>query len=285
MNCIEKMYKEIEEILQKEKNEASHMQVSFKEIKYSFDDKTEKEQEKVVVDYLSSIVFDEKSMQKKYFDNAKALNFIYFIFKKYATLYDVSKEEQSYINDIEHKVSSEEDLVSALTRLENEFVNLSYESDELKEYFTNPYNALFKDEKGYYAVILNGKFSDVKRPQGYIANQIKKVVKDMVDKYVEDFLSSFSSDKERNTFLNNIKAEVNKLSYNDPLELQTFIENYLFNFLSKKNVTKEFFDSYLLDKGLTLEKQGNFYYNKKAYQKYAEYKKIEFRYWLIINRI
>ena len=45
MNCIEKMYKEIEEILQKEKNEASHMQVSFKEIKYSFDDKTEKEQE------------------------------------------------------------------------------------------------------------------------------------------------------------------------------------------------------------------------------------------------
>lgn len=278
MNCIEKMYKEIEVILEKEKNEASHMQVSFKEIKYSFDDKTDKEQEKVVVDYLSSIAFDEKTMQKKYFDNVKALNFIYFIFKKYAVLNDISKEEESYIKDLEHKVSSEEDLVNALTRLENEFVNLTYESEELKEYFTNPYNALFKDEKGYYAVILNGKFSDVKRPQGYIANQIRKVVKEMVDNYVEDFITSFSSDKERNTFINNIKAEVNKLTYNDPLELQTFIENYLFNFLSKKNVTKEFFDSYLLNKGLTLEKQGNFYYNKKAYQRYAEYKKIEFRY-------
>ena len=83
MNCIEKMYKEIEEILEKEKKEASHMQVSFKEIKYSFDDKEESSQDnKIVVDYLSSIEFDEKQMQKKYFDNAKALKFIHFIFKK-----------------------------------------------------------------------------------------------------------------------------------------------------------------------------------------------------------
>ena len=279
MNCIEKMYKEIEEILEKEKKEASHMQVSFKEIKYSFDDKEESSQDnKIVVDYLSSIEFDEKQMQKKYFDNAKALKFIHFIFKKYLVLNNVSKEEDSYISDIENKISNDEDLVSALNRLENEFVNLTYESDELKAYFTNPYNALFKDDKGYYAVILNGKYSDVKRPQGYIANQIKKVVKETIDEYVEDFASSFNSDKERNTFINNIKAEVNKFNYNEPLELQSFMEEYLYNFLKKKNVTKEFFDSYILDKGLTLEKQGNFYYNKKAYQRYAEYKKIEFRY-------
>ena len=36
MNCIDKMYKEIEEILKKEKAELEHLRVPVKEIKYGF---------------------------------------------------------------------------------------------------------------------------------------------------------------------------------------------------------------------------------------------------------
>jgi transcriptional/translational regulatory protein YebC/TACO1 len=35
---------------------------------------------------------------------------------------------------------------------------------------------------------------------------------------------------------------------------------------------------YLEEKGITIVKQSGYYFRKKAYQDYAEYKKIEFRY-------
>ena len=38
--------------------------------------------------------------------------------------------------------------------------------------------AMSKDENGYFAVIKNGKFSDVKRPFGFNPNQMKKIIKE-----------------------------------------------------------------------------------------------------------
>ena len=57
------------------------------------------------------------------------------------------------------------------------------------------------------------------------------------------------------------------------------MENLVFSALQGKGVTEKAFEDYLEEKGYRLIKQGNLF-RKKAYQRYAEYKKIEFRYWL-----
>ena len=279
MNCIDKMYKEIEEILKKEKAEFEHLRVPIREIKHDFSAfDNVKEEEKVVVDYLSNITYEESSAQKKYFNEEKAIKFIEFIFKKYAVTITSENGEDKFASEVASKLKKEDDLTIKLNELENEFVNKFYETDEVKEFFTNPYNALFKDEKGYYAVILNGKFSDVKRPQSFIANQVKKLVKESLDEYVADYSYEFSGDKERNALLNSVKAEINKCNKTEASDIEKVLEDAFYSYLSKKGVKREDFDKYLEEKGLRLAKQGNNYFRKKAYDKYAEYKKIEFRY-------
>lgn len=280
MNCIDKMYKEIEEILKKEKAEYEHLRTPIKEIKHDFTAfDNEVEESKIEVDYLSNANYDESIAQKKYFNEEKAVKFIEFIFKKYAVTVTSENGEDKFASEVLSKISTSDDLIEKLKALENEFVNNFYETDEVKAYFENPYNALFKDEKGYYAVILNGKFSDVKRPQSFIANQVKKLVKESLDEYVSDYAHHFKGEKEVNSILNSVKAEINKSNQTNHEELEKVLEDAFYAHLSKKGVKREEFDSYLLNKGLKLTRQGNNYFRKKAYEKYAEYKKIEFRYW------
>ena len=279
MNCIDKMYKEIEEILKKEKAEYEHLRTPIKEIKHDFTAfDNEVEESKIEVDYLSNANYDESIAQKKYFNEEKAVKFIEFIFKKYAVTVTSENGEDKFASEVLSKISTSDDLIEKLKALENEFVNNFYETDEVKAYFENPYNALFKDEKGYYAVILNGKFSDVKRPQSFIANQVKKLVKESLDEYVSDYAHHFKGEKEVNSILNSVKAEINKSNQTNHEELEKVLEDAFYAHLSKKGVKREEFDSYLLNKGLKLTRQGNNYFRKKAYEKYAEYKKIEFRY-------
>ncbi len=282
MNCIDKMYKEIEEIIKKEQAELEHLKVPIKEIKhgFSFNDEVDEVEDTIVVDYLSQITFDSNLAQKKYFSYEKAVKFIEFIFKKYAVTVSKKLGEDKFCESIPKKIKDKEgsDLVEVLNGLENEFVNLFLETDEVKEFFLNPYNALFKDETGYYAVILNGRFSDIKRPQSFLLNQVKKLVKESLDEYILDFSSHFNSEKERVAVLNSIKAEVNKCTKTKIEEIEEVLENALYNHLAKKGVKRAFFDKYIEEKGLKLIKQGNNLYRKKAYENYAEYKKIEFRY-------
>lgn len=278
MNCIDKMYKEIEEILKKEKAELEHLRVPVKEIKYGFSSREEEVEEPITVDYLSLCTYDESVAQKKYFNNEKAVKFIEFIFKKYAVTVSNKNGEDKFSEEVLSKIKDNADLIETLKNLENEFVNKFTETNEVKEYFTNPYNVLFKDEKGYYAVILNGKFSDVKRPQHYIANQVKKLVKESLDEYISDYSSYLNNEKEKSTILNNLKAEINKCDKTESSEIEEVLETSLYNYLAKKGVQKADFDSYINDKGLKLIRQGNNYFRKKAYDNYALYKKIEFRY-------
>ena len=56
------------------------------------------------------------------------------------------------------------------------------------------------------------------------------------------------------------------------------VESKLLAFLEKHEVGEQEFKEYLLNKGLKLIKQNNYYFRKKAYDNYALYKKIEFRY-------
>ena len=276
MNCLEKMYKEIEEILKKEKLEQSRVGVLTKEIKYAFDDNdTTAVESSSEIDFISQISLDGLKIDKKYFDNNKAKNFVEFIFKKYFCLYGDKSLEKSFLSKV--KSSDSSDLVKCLITLENELVKLVGETEEIKAFLTSPYNALFKDDNGYYAVIVNGRFSDVNRPASFNYNQLKKLVKEAVDVYLEDFSSKFHSEKEKNTYINKIKADLNKSQANECAELEKEMEILVFSVLKDKGVTEKAFEEYLEEKGYRLIKQGNLF-RKKAYQRYAEYKKIEFRY-------
>ena len=152
------------------------------------------------------------------------------------------------------------------------------ENENTSQFFLNPYNAIFKDEKGYYAVIYKGKYTDVKKPIAYPENQLKKVLKEIFEVYAEDFKTTFSSEKERNVFMNSLKAYVNKSNVSDAIKTQDYLEVQFFGILNEHGVLKEKFIEYLDQKGLRLIKVGNLYYNKKPYEEYGEYKKIEFRY-------
>ena len=256
MNCIEKMYKEIEEIIAKEKAEFARLQAPVKEIKSGFSSfEEEAVTESVSVDFLSNIQYDEAVAQKKYLEFNKAKRFIEYIFKKYAVIVSNENGESRFIETVKSKLDKSDNLIETLNELENQFVNAFGESEEISEYFLNPYNALFKDENGYYAVILNGRFSDVKRPQNYIPNQVKKVIKESLDKYVEDYSSYFNSDKERVSVLNSIKAEINKCDKKEASEIESVVEKGLFNHLSKKGLKEDDFKSYLEKTGYRLVKQ------------------------------
>lgn len=280
MNCIEKMYKEIEEILLKEKQEASKLAVPIREIKHGFSDDASFFTEEVnftPVDYLSQITltpeWDKKPLTA---DRAKA--FILFIFKKYFCFNKSSSGEGGFLKTVESALSQSEDLLKTLTDLTNELIEyVGEETEEIKAFFSNPYNALFKEGDEYFAVIKNGKFSDVKRPFGFNPNQMKKVIKETFDEYAQDFKGKFRSDKEYNSFINNLKAEVNK-STAQPFELEKACLDKFTAVLKSNGVSESAITNYLDDKGLSLVKQGNYYFRKKAYDEFAEYKKIEFRY-------
>lgn len=280
MNCIEKMYKEIEEILQKEKQEAQKLAVPIREIKHGFSDDASFLTEEVVftsVDYLSQITLtDEWDKKPLNFDRAKA--FILFVFKKYFCFNKSSSGESGFIKTVEKALAEGDDLLQILTALTNDLIEyIGEETEEIKTFFTNPYNALFKDDDGYFAVIKKGKFSDVKRPFGFNPNQMKKVIKETFDEYAQDFKGKFRSDKEYNTFINNLKAEVNK-SEAQPLDIEKACLDKLTSILKANGVSESAINSYLEGKGLSLVKQGNYYFRKKAHDEFAEYKKIEFRY-------
>ena len=287
MNCLDKMYKEIEEIIKKEEQERAFEARPYKEIKRgfssSFDSVDVVTNEVSLRNYLSEISLEGANWQKKYFDAPKAGKFIKFIFNKYLCFYGDGVDKSliaDFISGIDGKLTKSENLLDVLTTLENEFISISGvdKGEETEKYFLNPYNALFSDEKGYYAVIDGNKFSDVKRPIGFNFNQMKKVVKETFDEYAENFKSKFSTEKEFIAFMNSLKAEVNKADFSDPLAVESMCEEKLLAFLEKKGVTKPTFVAYVEQKGLRLVKQGNFYFHKKAYESYAEYKKIEFRY-------
>lgn len=276
MNCIEKMYKEIEEIKAKEALEFAKLQVPKKTIQNAFLDTKTFIEEPVLINYLENVKIDE-SYEKKYFTIEKARDFVVFIFKKFLCFNKHSNAEVEFVENLKKEVLEKEDLLDFLTKKQNEFDSL-INSDNLVTFYENPYNALFKDEKGYYAVIKDGKYSDVRRPFSYNLNQLKKVVKETVNAYTEDFSSSFASEKERSAFINSFNAKMNKANGNSLEEVQTLGEQALYEFLSKKGVSKDSYEQYLEEKGLRLIKQGNYYFNKKPYLEYGEYKKIEFRY-------
>lgn len=286
MNCLDKMYKEIEEIIKKEELEKLSEARPYKEIKRgfsSFDSVEEITVTAVSRNFLSEISLEGSDWQKKYLQDDKAKNFVKFIFNKYLCFYSDGvddKEIESFKNSLNDKLFSATDLLALLNELENDFINVSGvdKGEETEKYFLNPYNALFKDENGYYAVILPNKFSDIRRPVGFNPNQMKKVIKETFDEYFEDFKTKFSSEKELNAFINNFRADVNKADFSNPIAVELSCEEKLFAVLEKKGVSKPSFDGYILQKGLKLIKQGNFYFRKKAYENYAEYKKIEFRY-------
>ena len=282
------MYKEIEEILKKEEQERIAELRPIKEIKRgfssSFDSVDEVTVEPTLRNYLSEISLEGKDWQKKYFDASKAVNFIKFIFNKYLCFNGEGVDEtalKTFFESYEKKAVADANLLDVLTELENEFISVSGidKGKETEEYFLNPYHALFKDDKGYYAVIEGNKFSDVRRPIGFNFNQMRKIVKETFDEYAEDFKPKFNSEKELVSFMNGFKAEINKVDFQDPISVMAEFEGKFFAFLEKKGVTKPTFDGYVNQKGLRIIKQGNFYFRKKAYENYAEYKKIEFRYW------
>ena len=286
MNCLDKMYKEIEEILQREEQERLAEARPIKQIKHGFSSSFDSVDEITVTasvrNYLSEIVMEGDAWQKKYFQDDKAKLFIKFIFNKYLCFYGngVDKKElTAFLNGINDRLNG--NLLEVLTTLENEFISISGvdKGEETEQYFLNPYNALYKDENGYYAVIEGNKYSNVRRPVGFNPNQMKKIVKETFDEYVNDFKNKFTNEKELISFTNALKADVNKADFSNPLAVENSCEEKLFNFLEKKGVTKPSFDGYIEQKGLKLIKQGNFYFRKKAYENYAEYKKIEFRYW------
>lgn len=280
MNCIEKMYKEIEEILLKEKREVERLAVPVREIKHGFSDDASFLTEEVKltpVNYLSEITLDTE-WDKKPLEDGRAKDFVLFIFKKFFCFNKLNSGESGFIKTVESALSSGGDLLEILTSLTNDLIEyVGEETDEIKAFFTNPYNALFKDENGYYAVIKKGKFSDVKRPFGFNPNQMKKIIKETFDEYALDFKGKFRSDKEYNTFINGLKAEVNKSNAN-PLDLEKYCLEKLTAVLTANGVSESTIISYVQEKGLSLIKQGNYYFRKKAYDEYAEYKKIEFRY-------
>jgi hypothetical protein len=280
MNCIEKMYKEIEEILRKEREEAQKLSVPIREIKHGFSQDASfltQEEEFVPVDYLSMITLDDE-WEKKPFNVIKAKSFIIFIFKKFSCFNKISFNSEKFFENLESKLASEEDLLKVLVDSENEFIELlGGETDEIKAFFTNPYNALFKDEEGYYAVIKNGRYSDVKRPFGFNPNQMKKIIKENLEEYLSDFKNKFKSEKEFNAFSNSVKAFVNKAEGN-PNDIDSECNSKLKEVLVKNGVSESAFNAYLEEKGISIIKQGNYYFRKKAYEEYAEYKKIEFRY-------
>ena len=274
------MYKEIEEILLKEKMEASKLAVPIREIKHGFSSDASFLTEPIEasnVDYLSEISLGDEWV-KKPFELEKAKQFVLFIFKKFFCFNKVEIKVSEFIKKLEKALENESDLLNLLTRFTNSLIDdIGVETEDIKTFFTNPYNALFEDEGGYYAVIKNGKFSDVKRPFGFNPNQLKKVIKETFDIYANDFRVKFRNDKEYNTFINNLKAEVNKSNLN-PLELEKACEDKLISQLVSNGVSKDAVVKYLETKGLSLVKQGNYYFRKKAYEEFAEYKKIEFRY-------
>ena len=280
MNCIEKMYKEIEEILLKEKQEAAKLAVPVREIRHGFSDDASFLTEKVElpsVDYLSQITLDDE-WEKKPLANDRAKDFVLYIFKKYFCFNKSSSGEAGFIKTVEEALKEDSNLVETLTKLTNDLIEyVGEETEEIKTFFTNPYNALFSGENGYFAAIKKGKFSDVKRPFGFNPNQMKKIVKETFDEYALDFKAKFRSDKEYNTFINGLKAEVNKSDL-QPLELEAACLEKFTSIMVANGVSQTAITSYVEDKGLSLVKQGNYYYRKKAYDEFAEYKKIEFRY-------
>lgn len=280
MNCIEKMYKEIEEILAKEKLEYAKLQVPVKEIKSGFSSFNNDEDDKMAqVDYLSSAIYDENIAKKIYLDQSRATDFLAFIFKKYVCLNSISQNVDKFIQSIPNRAQQSEDLVELLNSLINEFAQIVGESEEFLSFFKSSYNVLYKDENGYFAVILNGKYSDVKRPQGLLHNQLRKVLKEIMDEYTAEFVGKVMTEKERNAFLNSVKANINKFDANMQCDqMQKLVEDMLYDSVKNKGVKRKDFEEYLEEKGIRLIKQGNFYYKTKDYNAYGEYKKIEFRY-------
>ena len=281
MNCLDKMYKEIEEIKRKEELENKSKALPIKEIRQdiSFDNLVDTVLEKY--DYLSQVSLEGLNYQVKRLTPERAKVFTEHVLKKYI-IFNVAKIDKedalNYVSKINEKFKDITDIVEFYKESVNGLINLVGETEETIKFFTNPYNALFSDNEGAYAVIINGKFTDIKKPIGYIENQLKKVLKEIFEEYGNDYKVKFNSEKEYNQFMNSLKAYVNKQDVKNSLATQDYLEVQLFGILNENGVGKEEFLSYLEDKGLRLIKQGNFYFHKKPYENYGEYKKIEFRY-------
>ena len=97
------MYKEIEEILLKEKMEASKLAVPIREIKHGFSSDASFLTEPIEasnVDYLSEISLGDEWV-KKPFELEKAKQFVLFIFKKFFCFNKVEIKVNEFIKKLE----------------------------------------------------------------------------------------------------------------------------------------------------------------------------------------
>ena len=135
MNCLDKMYKEIEEILQREEQERIAEARPIKEIKHGFSSSFDSVDEITVTasvrNYLSEIVMEGDAWQKKYFQDDKAKLFIKFIFNKYLCFYGngVDKKElTAFLNGINDRLNGD-----LLDNRKQRILNTIRNSEELRE--------------------------------------------------------------------------------------------------------------------------------------------------------
>lgn len=277
MNCLDKMYKEIESILEREKKELEEKALNkTTKIKTfsSFTSEPRKER-----DFIAETIIPQDAV-KKYLAPNREKEFVLFVFKKFFVFNGKSfteEEKNAFISGVQSSLNSEE-AIAVLKKKVLELYNKSNVGEgTFTDYFTSPYHALYHDDEGYYAVIIGNKFSNIPRPQAYLPNQCKKFVKESMDLYVEEFKDSLRNEKEISTFLNQIKSYINK-SEEGVEELQITCEKKLFEFLKAHGVKEARFNAVVENLKLHLFMQGKFYFRKGVYEEYQEYKKVEFRY-------
>lgn len=283
MNCIDKMYKEAEEIRRREALENQNVAPP-KEVRFNFLDSNINEEETLEIkDYSKEIDISNEKWVKKYLTIEKIREFVLFIFKKYLCFYDKewNQSQCDKFFDSAKKRLDESDIPGKLLpTLTAEFLEIEGINDweNSEKFFLIPYNALFEDEKGFFAVVEKNAFSDVPKPQPINGNQVKKIIKETMETYVNELSEIITSEKERNNLINNLKGYINKYSSKDAFKLQIDCENKLYDAIKKKGLDRNEYNEYLNNRGLRIIRQGNIYYREIEYKMYGKFKKIEFRY-------
>jgi len=281
MNCIDKMYKEVEEILKQEELEKSNETVKTpKNIVIDFSSKTIEEEKKPSMIYSKEIDISGENWVRYYLTDERVVSFMTSCLKKYLILSNTRfdyNEMNRFIDGLNKTIMgkvSEETIANVV----DNFMSIIELNEEFADkFFLDQYNSVFFDDKGAFVVIDGKKYSNFPKPQPFNPNQVKKILKTSFDSYFEDYKDKFK-DKEYVSTLNSFRSEINKINDNNYVAVQKNLEDKFFNLISKKGVDKDSFDEYLYMKGLRIEKQGNVYFNQNELIAFNEYKKIEFKY-------
>lgn len=281
MNCIDKMYKEVEEILKQEELEKSNETVKTpKNIVIDFSSKTIEEEKKPSMIYSKEIDISGENWVRYYLTDERVVSFMTSCLKKYLILSNTRfdyNEMNRFIDGLNKTIMgkvSEETIANVV----DNFMSIIELNEEFADkFFLDQYNSVFFDDKGVFVVIDGKKYSNFPKPQPFNPNQVKKILKTSFDSYFEDYKDKFK-DKEYVSTLNSFRSEINKINDNNYVAVQKNLEDKFFNLISKKGVDKDSFDEYLYMKGLRIEKQGNVYFNQNELIAFNEYKKIEFKY-------